>query len=73
MRRGREGLFLRLRISPAVFVLPNPLFQEVKSNQKSSSCPIMHFALICVMMDKEHMAKKRTRLSEVRFIPWADP
>lgn len=57
IRRGSEGLFLFL--SRAVFVLPNPFFQEVKSNQKSSSCPVMYFTLICVMTEKEHMAKNR--------------
>ena len=59
IRRGSEGLVLFSL--PGCFGLPNPVFQEVKSNQKSSSCPIMYFALILCQSRERTQERKREK------------
>lgn len=62
IRRGSEGLFPFSL--PGCFGLPNPVFQEVKSNQKSSSCPIMYFALILCQSRERTQERKRQKDGE---------
>lgn len=58
-KKGKEsGKMIISSLSWAVFCLPNSFFQEVKSNQKSFSCPVMYFTLIlCWKGDRTHDRK----------------
>lgn len=56
MRGGSEGLFLF-----GCFGRPNSFFQEVKSNQKSLSYPIMYFTLILSRGRGRTHGRKRQR------------